>query len=113
MIQESDNFQIENEIRWENVGEGISRQILAYNEDIMMVKVKFETGVESTLHAHPHTQVTYVVSGIFEFTTNGETRIVRSGDGVYMKSGVLHGCKCIEAGLLIDTFSPIREDFIK
>lgn len=113
MVQESDNFQFENEIKWENAGAGILRQIMAYNEDLMMVKVRFETGAEGTSHAHPHTQATYIASGVFEFTTNGETKIVRSGDSVYMKPGVLHGCKCIEAGMLIDMFSPMRKDFIK
>ena len=79
----------------------------------MMSKVKFETGAIGTLHTHPHTQATYVASGVFEFTTEGETKVVRPGDGVYMKPGVLHGCKCLEAGVLIDTFSPMRKDFIK
>jgi len=49
---------------------------------------------------------------VFEFTTDGETKIVRPGDGVYMKPGILHGCICLEAGVLIDTFSPMREDFL-
>ena len=47
------------------------------------------------------------------FAVGGETEIVRAGDGVYMRSGILHSCKCIETGILIDTFTPMREDFIK
>ena len=77
----------------------------------MMVKVKFEAGAVGAPHTHPHTQVTYVASGVFKFTTDGETKVIRTGDGVYMKSGVLHGCECVEAGVLIDTFNPVREDF--
>lgn len=109
---ESDNFQYEREMKWENAGEGVVRQIMAYNDDLMMVKVKFETGAVGTPHTHPHTQATYVASGVFEFTTDGETKIVRPGDDVYMKPGVLHGCKCLEAGVLIDIFSPMRKDFL-
>ena len=41
---ESDNFQYEREMKWDNAGEGVVRQIMAYNDDLMMVKVKFETG---------------------------------------------------------------------
>ena len=96
----------------DDAGEGVVRQIMAYNDDLMMVKVKFETGAVGTPHTHPHTQATYVESGVFEFTTDGETKIVRAGDGVYMKPGVLHGCRCLEAGVLIDTFSPMRKDFV-
>lgn len=112
MIYESNKYQYEAEIAWEPAGEGVVRQIMAYNDDLMMVKVKFETGAVGTPHTHPHTQATYVASGVFEFTTDGETQIVRAGDGVYMKPGVQHGCKCLEAGVLIDTFSPIRKDFL-
>lgn len=113
MIQESNKFQFEDKIEWESVGAGVVRQIMAYNKNMMMVKVKFETGAEGAPHTHPHTQATYVVSGIFEFTVGDETEIVRAGDGVYMRPGILHGCKCIETGVLIDTFTPMREDFIK
>lgn len=109
----SANFQYEKEIIWENAGDGVQRQIMAYNDDIMMVKVKFEKGAIGTPHSHPHTQTTYIESGVFEFTTDGETKIVKAGDGVYMKPGVEHGCVCLEAGLLIDTFSPMRKDFLK
>ena len=112
MDMESNNFQYESEMKWENAGAGVVRQIMAYNDDLMMVKVKFETGAVGTTHTHPHTQATYVASGVFEFTTDGETKIVHPGDGIYMKPGVLHGCRCLEAGVLIDTFSPIRKDFL-
>lgn len=113
MKYESSNFQLENETVWEPAGEGVTRQIMGYNDGLMMVKVKFETGAVGSLHTHPHTQATCVASGVFEFTTDGETKVVRPGDGVYMKPGTLHGCKCLEAGVLIDTFSPVREDFLK
>ena len=109
---ESNNFQYESEMKWENAGAGVVRQIMAYNDDLMMVKVKFETGAVGTPHTHPHTQATYVASGVFEFTTDGKTKIVLPGDGIYLKPGVLHGCRCLEAGVLIDTFSPIRKDFL-
>lgn len=112
MKYESNNFQFEAEMLWESAGEGIVRQIMGYNDNLMMVKVKFETGAIGTPHTHPHTQTTYVASGVFEFTTDGETKIVRPGDCVYMKPGILHGCICLEAGVLIDTFSPMREDFL-
>ena len=112
MKYESNNFQFEAEMLWESAGEGIVRQIMGYNDNLMMVKVKFETGAIGTPHTHPHTQTTYVASGVFEFTTDGETKIVRPVDGVYMKPGILHGCICLEAGVLIDTFSPMREDFL-
>ena len=63
MKYESNNFQFEAEMPWESAGEGIVRQIMGYNDNLMMVKVKFETGAIGTPHTHPHTQTTYVASG--------------------------------------------------
>jgi quercetin dioxygenase-like cupin family protein len=104
----------ENDVQWEPAGENIVRQIMGYNDDVMLVKVKFEkVGAVGTPHVHPHTQTTYVASGKFEFTVGDETKIVSAGDGLYMEPNVLHGCVCIEPGILIDCFAPMREDFLK
>jgi quercetin dioxygenase-like cupin family protein len=107
------NFQFEKDINWEYADEKIQRQVYGYNDQVMMVKVKFEQGGVGTMHKHPHTQVTYVESGVFEMTIGDEVKIIRKGDGYFVPPDVLHGCVCIEAGMLIDCFSPQREDFIK
>lgn len=65
MKRESNNFQLEKETPWETVGNGVSRQIMAYNDDLMLVKVKFEKGAKGDPHTHPHTQATYVAEGKF------------------------------------------------
>ena len=89
------------------------RQIMAYDEHLMMVKVKFNQGAIGTLHQHPHTQSTYVASGCFEVTIGEEKKVLRAGDGYYVAPNLPHGCVCLEAGILIDTFTPMREDFLK
>ena len=53
-----------------------------------------------------------VESGKFEFTVGNEKKIVEAGDGIYMEPDVPHGCICLEAGILIDCFSPTRADFL-
>ena len=55
----------------------------------------------------------YWGSGKFEFTVNGEKQIVETGDGIYIEPDAEHGCVCLEAGILIDCFSPMRADFLK
>ena len=109
----SRSFIYGTETTWETVGEGVRRQILGYDENIMTVKVEFQTNSIGYVHKHVHVQTTYVVSGIFEFQIGEETQIVRAGDGLYMESNIVHGVKCIEEGVLIDTFNPVREDFLK
>lgn len=93
-------------------GPGVTRRVLAYTDGLMCVENTFEKGAVGALHSHPHTQITYVVSGEFDFTIDGETRTVRAGDTLLKEDGVLHGCTCLEAGVLLDIFTPMREDFI-
>jgi len=108
----SDIFQIETEIEWEDQGNGIQRQVFGYNQQIMLVKAKFEKGAIGALHQHPHTQVTYVRGGAFEATIGHEKRILKDGDGFYVPPNVLHGVLCLEPGILVDAFAPFREDFL-
>ncbi len=113
MKTKSEVFQIAKEMGWENPGPGIKRQIMGYDGQLMMVKVVFEEGAVGTMHEHYHSQATYVASGKFELTIGEEERILEAGDGYYVAPDVLHGCVCLEAGILIDTFSPMRADFLK
>ena len=94
-------------------GAGVTRRVLAYTDGLMCVENTFEKGAVGALHHHPHTQITYVVSGAFEFTVDGVTRTVHKGDPILKEDGVEHGCVCTEAGILLDIFTPMREDFVK
>ena len=94
------------------VGAGVTRRVLAYTDGLMCVENTFEKGAVGALHHHPHTQITYVVSGRFRFTIGDETREVGPGDTLLKQDGVMHGCVCLEAGILLDFFTPMREDFV-
>ena len=111
---EAEKVFIENaSIEWENVDKGMRRKIMAYDDKLMVVKVEFETGGVGTLHQHFHSQITHVESGVFEVEIGDEKKILKAGDAFYIPSNVMHGAVCLEAGVLIDVFSPMREDFIK
>ena len=112
-IQQSQVFQVNEAIPWVDAGPGIKRQVFGYDDKIMLVKVKFERGAIGSLHEHFHSQATYVESGVFELTIGGEKKILKSGDGYFVPSHMVHGCICIEPGVLIDVFSPLREDFLQ
>ena len=113
MKQKSDTFLVASDIEWDYVGDGVVRQIMGYDENLMTVKVKCTKGAIGPLHHHPHTQTTYVASGCFEVTIGQEKKVLRAGDGYYVAPNLEHGCVCLEAGVLIDTFTPMREDFLK
>ncbi len=112
MKTNSDIFIREDSTIRETVGEGIYRQILGYDENLMIVKVKFEKDAVGSEHAHYHSQSTYVVSGEFEFHVGGKKQIVKAGDGIYIAPDINHGVICLKAGILIDAFSPARKDFL-
>lgn len=100
------------DIDFEMAGEGVKRKILSYTDEVMCVENHFEKGAVGAMHHHPHTQITYVASGKFEFTIGDEKKVVSAGDSLLKKDGIEHGCICLEEGILVDIFSPMREDFV-
>jgi len=101
------------DIAWQEMSKGVRRKIMAYDDKLMVVKVEFEKGGIGPLHQHHHSQITHIESGVFEVEIAGEKKILQTGDAFYIPSNVLHGAVCREAGVLIDVFSPMREDFIQ
>ena len=97
---------------WQDADEGIQRQVLGYNRQLMMVRINFEKGAVGTVHDHPHAQASYVASGRFKVMINGEEKVLNKGDGFFVPPNSPHGCECLEEGMLIDVFTPMREDFI-
>ena len=98
--------------RWEAVGPGVRRQLLGGGPDLMMVRVEFEAGAVGAVHHHPHRQVTYVARGAFAVEVGGERRELGPGDSFFAAAGVPHGVTALEAGTLLDVFTPAREDFL-
>ncbi len=95
-----------------DVGGGLSRKVAAHSDNVMCVEVHFEKGTTAALHHHPHEQITYVISGRFEFTVGDRTYTVGAGDSLYKQPDIEHGATCLEAGTLLDIFTPHRADFL-
>jgi quercetin dioxygenase-like cupin family protein len=91
---------------------GVERQVLAEAPELMVVSFRFQQGAEGSLHSHPHVQSTYVESGRFRFSLSGDSFDVGPGDSFVIPPAAEHGCICLEAGRLIDCFTPRRDDFL-
>ena len=100
------------EIDAEPCAEGVERKIMAYADEMMCVENHFKEGAVGALHSHPHTQITYVVTGQFELTVGEEKKIVNAGDVLLKRNGIEHGCVCLKEGILLDIFNPMREEFV-
>lgn len=96
----------------ETVGDGIKRKFCGYNDSIMMVRVEFEVGAVGYVHSHPHSQASYVESGEFDVIIDGVEKRVGPGDSFFVNPNLDHGAVCRKAGVLLDVFSPVREDFL-
>jgi len=105
-------FINDNDISWEVLDEKVKRKIVSYEESLMVVKVAFKAGGVGPLHQHVHVQITHVESGVFEVEIDGQKKVLTTGDAFHIPSNILQGAVCLEEGVLIDVFSPMREDFI-
>ena len=101
------------DIEGDSPSPGLVRKILAYCDTMMCVENFFETDAEGAIHSHPHTQIAYVTEGRFRFSIEDEVREVGKGDTLCIQNGIKHGCVCLEKGIVVDFFNPMREDFLK
>ena len=107
------NYFINSEIEGKEVDPGVFRKVLAHNDNLMICELEFQAGAIGKLHSHPHEQITYIISGKFEFEINGVKKILVAGDTTYKQPNVVHGAVCLEHGKLVDIFTPERKDFLK
>ena len=112
MKRHSDAFIFGAHTPKEPVGEGLTRQLFGFDDAILMARVEFEVGAVGQVHAHPHSQVTYVESGEFDVYIDGVEKRLGPGDSFYIHPDLDHGAVCRKAGVLLDVFSPVREDFL-
>ncbi len=96
----------------EQVETGIRRQMLGFDGQLMAARVWFDEGAEGYVHDHFHSQVSYVESGTFDVQVGDEVQRLVAGDSFYVAPNQSHGAVCIEAGCLLDIFSPSRQDFL-
>ena len=99
-------------IKWKTVDNGVQRKILGYDDQVMMVCIRFEKGAVGSLHHHFHRQVSYVESGSFEVTIDGSKNILKQGDCFFVAPDLVHGVVALERGSLVDVFLPARMDFL-
>lgn len=70
-----------------------------------------KAGTLLPVHQHPHEQMTYLLSGTLEMELDGVVHTLQAHDVVLIPSNILHGGKAITDCRLIDSFSPVREDY--
>ena len=97
---------------WIELAPGNTRRVLIHLPELMQVEFGFAKGAVGALHKHPHIQVSYVAEGSFEVTIGEQTQVVGQGGSFIVPSNVEHGVVALEAGRLVDVFTPHRADFL-
>jgi quercetin dioxygenase-like cupin family protein len=100
---------------WEELGAGIKRKIVGYTDELMAVHLCFDKGAIGAPHSHEiHDQIGYVIDGSFEAEVDGQKMVLKKGDAYIARKHLVHGAVALEQdSILLDMFSPAREDFLK
>jgi quercetin dioxygenase-like cupin family protein len=95
------------------MAEGVQRRLLTYGGSLMIGQFTFDAGATAAWHSHPAEQISYIVSGEIDFYIEGsEMRRLHAGCSFYIPSNVKHQVVAIVPTVIVDTFSPQREEFL-
>lgn len=97
---------------WFPAEPGVVRKLVALGEQLMAMQIRFEAGAAGAWHQNPHEQLTLVLSGRFRFVLGQTTHDLGAGESVSIPGGLGHEALALEAGELLDMFTPVRDDLL-
>jgi quercetin dioxygenase-like cupin family protein len=101
------------DVPMQRIAEGIDRQMVV-GDRLMICRLTLQPRVDTPVHSHVHEQMTIVERGQVRFTIGDQSRVAKAGDVLHFPPNVEHGATMLdEEVVLIDIFTPIREDFLR
>lgn len=97
---------------WTQVSDKVRRRILQSGEKLMIVEVHFDAPCDLPVHKHPHEQTLYCLKGEVILSVDGVEHRIPAGGSMLLLGNVPHGARFEVPSVVIDTFSPPREDFL-
>ncbi|MFC2082302.1 cupin domain-containing protein [Bacteroidota bacterium] len=97
---------------YKNPLEGVNFKTLVHGSNTSLHEFKLDKGSTIPMHSHPHEQTGYLVSGKMNFTIGDETILAQTGDSWNIPGNVEHGVEVLEDCVVIEVFSPVREDYL-
>jgi quercetin dioxygenase-like cupin family protein len=91
---------------------GLQRQILVHTPAMMLVRHRMTKGWRGAAHNHPHEQMVYVLTGSIEIDIAGQTHRAGPGDNFIVASNAVHQATAFEDSIVLDVFTPTREDYL-
>lgn len=106
-------FAFSEDVDLKQLDEKVSRKVLGHGGSLLMAEVSFKKGGIGDVHSHSdHEQVSYIVKGSFEVTLGNEKKVLKQGDSFYAPLNTMHGVLALEDSVILDVFTPIRQDFL-
>lgn len=102
--------------RWIDVGSeqitgAIARRFIT-GDSVTIGRFELKQGGRVPSHSHPSEQISIVLSGVLRFTIDGQETIVRAGEVMQIPANAVHEVEVMEDTLVLDVFSPVRQDWI-
>jgi quercetin dioxygenase-like cupin family protein len=91
---------------------GLQRRVLAHNKNMMLVEHRMESGWAGARHSHPNDQMVYVIEGRLRFSCGTEVFELGAGDSFVLKGGIEHQAWALEPAVVLDVFTPYREEYL-
>ena len=92
--------------------DGVELRTLVHGEKTLMSQFKIAKGSAIPAHSHPHEQTGFMVSGKLRFNVDNQLTEVVPGDSWCLPGGVEHSAEALEDSVIIEVFSPVREDYL-
>jgi quercetin dioxygenase-like cupin family protein len=92
--------------------DGITLTTLVHGEKTLMGRFSLAKGAVIPAHSHPHEQTGIVISGKLRFTADGEITDVEPGDSWCLPGGAEHSAEALEDSVVVEVFSPVRDDYL-
>lgn len=95
-----------------DVIDGVHMKTLAHGAHTMICEFVIDKGAVIPMHDHPNEQTGYLVSGRLEFAIEDEVMVAEPGTAWNLAAGLSHGARALETCLVVEVFSPVREDYL-
>ena len=101
-----------NKLEQEQLNPRVARQVI-HGANMTIARLELRQGAVVPTHSHVHEQIATVNRGALKFLIDGAEQIVRAGQSIAILPHVPHGVEALEDSLVVDVFSPAREDWIR
>jgi len=91
---------------------GVDFVVLSVGEKSMVTKMLYKNTDNVPMHSHPNEQNGYIVSGKYKLKIAENDILLEVGDSYSIPENIEHSLEIIEAGEVVDVFTPPREDYL-